>query len=723
MARSVFTVVAEIESTEAIADLKKELAQIDDDLAGNPILPLSPDAFPELHFASFVIFDGDTKRPRLVFESSVDGPRDVYLRRVAEHSGIDKIYRYCNGYPDSPTPKARFDFLKGNAKSPNLYHVSTPYRTARSIRADRDIRQWMDRLLSGDTDLLARQLVRPAAGIKQYWRWELAMPWVAALVAVATITLETLLYLSVIWSSGIARSLLTIAGLALVLTAGAMLAAKLRKKPWVALPIAVVTIVLAAWLSRWNDWRGVTVWSVLAAIDMAIVGVLGSLLAGSLWRGSLPQIRARARHWVVAALLITCAAAASLINPDLPVSLWNNHRLSVTVAIIALVVLLVAGFGAALKRRRSERIAAMRSAGGDASVVPLWKTLKDISGSYTPEKPSWVSRLSNWRWWLLLPSVVLAAVLLLKSASAIALTVLVAMFCAKAAWLAALTGWPSADKARGQRTKGVAFVIAAMVAGILLVQSLFGLQRPVTPILQFFHLESLFGLETYTVLLAIAVALGLLGLWVLRVPTSEPAAPRLPEPMSPEAEETLRRVIDQEDHDVQNHMSLVAEVGPLWRRAVLMTFLFLLNNIFYRAVLPDAWRGKLFGLSTVHCAQWVLLDGGRFVFLSNYDHSWTSYLDDFGAHLGPGIQKIWGQCTGNPGTGNLERFKRYVRLAMVPYSVWYRAYPGLSVRQIWNNEHLRSALAREIPEEEAVQAVRRLGAAPKVLPEILHASQ
>src|SRR5262245_26060738 len=196
MARNVFTVVTEIKSAEALT-LKKKLAEIDGNLASNPILPLSPEEFPELHFASFVIFERNTDRPVLVFENSVDGPRKAYLQRVAEHSGIDEIYRHCKGYPESPTVDARRKFLNDNAKSPHLYHVSTPYRRAESIRADRHIRQGMDSLLRDNAKLLARQLVRPAAGIKQYWRWELAMPWVAAGVAIVTILLATLLYRSV----------------------------------------------------------------------------------------------------------------------------------------------------------------------------------------------------------------------------------------------------------------------------------------------------------------------------------------------------------------------------------------------------------------------------------------------------------------------------------------------------------------------------------------------
>jgi hypothetical protein len=58
---------------------------------------------------------------------------------------------------------------------------------------------------------------------------------------------------------------------------------------------------------------------------------------------------------------------------------------------------------------------------------------------------------------------------------------------------------------------------------------------------------------------------------------------------------------------------------------------------------------------------------------------------------------------------------------MVPYSVWYRAYPGLTVRQIWSNETLRCEFARDPGEEEMIAALGRLSVAPKVLPDFSHA--
>jgi hypothetical protein len=116
----------------------------------------------------------------------------------------------------------------------------------------------------------------------------------------------------------------------------------------------------------------------------------------------------------------------------------------------------------------------------------------------------------------------------------------------------------------------------------------------------------------------------------------------------------------------------------------------------------------------------VLIDERNYLFLSNYDNSWTTYLDDFGVRLESGIQKIWGQGEKNPGTKDLARFKHFARTTMVEHSLWCRAYPGLTLRQQWNNEHVRRALSRNSGEEAMAAALRRFGAAPKTLADLSH---
>jgi hypothetical protein len=216
--------------------------------------------------------------------------------------------------------------------------------------------------------------------------------------------------------------------------------------------------------------------------------------------------------------------------------------------------------------------------------------------------------------------------------------------------------------------------------------------------------------------LAVIVLVALFSLWAIPLPSP-------PLTYVPVDREKLVKILNDEDHDATNHMSAVVVLNRdhRYRVPVLKSFLWLLDRFYYRAVVPDIYRGKLFGVPTVHFAQWILLDDRNFLFLSNYDDSWTSYLDDFGLTLTTGIQKIWGQGINNPGTKDLVRFKDYARTTMVQHSFWYRAYPGLTLRQVWNNEQIRRAVDRARDEEAMMRALERFGAAKKILPGAFHA--
>jgi hypothetical protein len=228
---------------------------------------------------------------------------------------------------------------------------------------------------------------------------------------------------------------------------------------------------------------------------------------------------------------------------------------------------------------------------------------------------------------------------------------------------------------------------------------------------------ALTGLNVSPSFLAFAALLvigTIFALWGIPLP-SPATRPR------PLARSDAERLDAEEDRDVQNHMAAVVVLkdNGRWilsrvRVGVLKILLGILNAIFFRAWLPDVCKGKLFKLPTVHACQWLVLDNRNYLFLSNYDNSWTTYLDDFGIELGVGIQKIWGQGEGNPGTGNVVKFKEFARSTMVPYALWYQAYPGLTVRQIWNNEIIRHELVRGAGEEAMVRALRRFGAAPEI---------
>ena len=111
--------------------------------------------------------------------------------------------------------------------------------------------------------------------------------------------------------------------------------------------------------------------------------------------------------------------------------------------------------------------------------------------------------------------------------------------------------------------------------------------------------------------------------------------------------------------------------------------------------------GKLGPIETIHFAHWSMLNQGRrLLFVSNYGGSWDSYLDDFTLKASKGLTLAWAHGIGFPkswfmiygGAAKGPEFIDWARRSMVPSLVWYKAYPGLSAKNINRNRRLREAL-------------------------------
>lgn len=90
-------------------------------------------------------------------------------------------------------------------------------------------------------------------------------------------------------------------------------------------------------------------------------------------------------------------------------------------------------------------------------------------------------------------------------------------------------------------------------------------------------------------------------------------------------------------------------------------------------------------ISTIHFARWVIIDEGtRLLFASNFDGSWDEYLDEFIEKAGAGLDAIWSNCEGYPGTQDVTAFKNYVRESEITRenTFVYTAYPEYSVKDI-----------------------------------------
>ena len=188
---------------------------------------------------------------------------------------------------------------------------------------------------------------------------------------------------------------------------------------------------------------------------------------------------------------------------------------------------------------------------------------------------------------------------------------------------------------------------------------------------------------------------------------------------------TQSAMFARENHGAQNHMASITQRKPGALRAVTSRLVFWAVGA---AVARLDQPGFLSGIGTIHFARWVTLPNSPDVlFLSNYDGSWESYLEDFITRAHTGLTAIWSNSIGFPRTSNLtqdgatdgERFKRYARHSMQPTRFWYSAYPHLTTTQIRTNAQIRLGLSGAMTEDEAVEWLALFGSAERPAEKLL----
>jgi hypothetical protein len=153
-----------------------------------------------------------------------------------------------------------------------------------------------------------------------------------------------------------------------------------------------------------------------------------------------------------------------------------------------------------------------------------------------------------------------------------------------------------------------------------------------------------------------------------------------------------------EDYDVTNQFSAMGTLKPGMVRLWATMFALLAIDYGARHVFT---RGRLARVRTIHFARWVFLDNKRrVVFLSTYDGSLESYMDDFINKVGFGLNLIFSNGIGYPrtnwlflnGSADERKFKAYLRRHQVPTQVWYKAYPGVTAIDLERNGRIRQGL-------------------------------
>jgi deferrochelatase/peroxidase EfeB len=178
-------------------------------------------------------------------------------------------------------------------------------------------------------------------------------------------------------------------------------------------------------------------------------------------------------------------------------------------------------------------------------------------------------------------------------------------------------------------------------------------------------------------------------------------------------------MFERENKCRQNHMISVTIRKPGVIRAFTARLVFWFLS---RAIGTISAPGFLGTIGTIHFARWVTVPGTRdLVFLSNYDGSWESYLEDFITRAHEGLTGVWSNTVGFPRTTNLvqggatdsERFKRFARASMIPTRFWYSAYPALTMAAIRTNREIRRGLSGAMTEDEAAAFLALFGSAAR----------
>jgi hypothetical protein len=122
-----------------------------------------------------------------------------------------------------------------------------------------------------------------------------------------------------------------------------------------------------------------------------------------------------------------------------------------------------------------------------------------------------------------------------------------------------------------------------------------------------------------------------------------------------------------------DHMTNMIDVRPGFR--LILRFSLGVMQFLAKFAYPP---GELAGVTTIHFARWLFVDGGRrLLFQSRFDGTWENYMGDFVDKLAWGLDAIWSNTADYPpaGMNDLDAFKRFIRDRQFEHLAVYEAYP------------------------------------------------
>jgi hypothetical protein len=205
-----------------------------------------------------------------------------------------------------------------------------------------------------------------------------------------------------------------------------------------------------------------------------------------------------------------------------------------------------------------------------------------------------------------------------------------------------------------------------------------------------------------TIVLVVVAAL----LFFIALRRHEQTDPIVVQPYEPAKIALLRK---GEDHDVTNQYTAMGSIKPgrfrLWTEIVILYGVdWVARHIFT--------RGSIGRIGTIHFAHWVFLDDRRRgFFCSNYDGGHEAYMDDFINKAGFGLNLSFSSFIAYPTTDWLvakgawleQEFKRFQRHHQIPTDVWYKAYPGLTARDLARNSRIRNGFEKASMSDDEIR--------------------
>jgi Dyp-type peroxidase family len=174
----------------------------------------------------------------------------------------------------------------------------------------------------------------------------------------------------------------------------------------------------------------------------------------------------------------------------------------------------------------------------------------------------------------------------------------------------------------------------------------------------------------------------------------------------------------------QNHIIAVMPFKPGFVRRLSFAF-----SMWWIKMAVTHWfrPGFVVSMGTIHKARWFRVPGTeQFVFFSNYDGTWESYLEDFITRAHEGQSSAWSHGVGFPptrwlifdGASDGDRFKRWVRRQQRPSLCWYSRFPELTTTQIRLNAMIEDGLARAASDTDARRWLAHFGSAQREIGEL-----